>query len=191
MSKYEFAKRLKRMLNNECEITEMETHVARKCAKHYEQMTQLKTMLNKQEHELSRYRDEVLKIKKQTEKLEEFVASEEERLQAIHTNIERLRKEYEETEQQRYEQRKKELSRREFIHTIKKSTQMFFNEDALPHRFQGVSIQRTETSSEWKPFSVDAQQWLQFLEEEWQKHQRRQEDKENNANNRMEWDGNS
>lgn len=69
-------------------------------------------MLNKQEHELSRYRDQLEKLKIQTEKLEDFVLAEEERLKCIHQNIERLRKECDETEQQRLAQRKQELARR-------------------------------------------------------------------------------
>lgn len=69
-------------------------------------------MLNKQEHELSRYRDQLEKLRIQTEKFEDFVLAEEERLKGIHQNIERLRKECDETEQQRLAQRKQELARR-------------------------------------------------------------------------------
>ncbi|XP_061391950.1 kinetochore protein Spc25-like [Musca vetustissima] len=185
MSKYDFSKRLKRMLNNECEIVEMETNVARKCAKHYEQMTQLKTMLNAQEHELNRYRNSVDRLKHETEELEKFVAGEEERLNCININIERLRGESKEMEQQRIVQRKQELTRREFIRRIKETTQMYFNEDALPYRFQGVCLERTETSYEWKPFAVDAKKWLNFLDEQWKLENH--ENKENSDNNRMDF----
>lgn len=40
MSRYNYAKRLKRMLDNECEITRMETRIARKSAKYYETISE-------------------------------------------------------------------------------------------------------------------------------------------------------
>lgn len=70
-------------------------------------------MLNKQDHELSIYRDEVDRIKLQNEKLEEFIQAEEERLSGIMQNVERLREEYKQNEQQQIEQRKLELARKE------------------------------------------------------------------------------
>lgn len=40
--------------------------------------------------------------------------------------------------------------------------------EALPHRFQGVRICETENSKfEWRPFAVDAKEWIQYLEEQW------------------------
>lgn len=70
-------------------------------------------MLNKQDHELSIYRDEVDRIKLQNEKLEEFIQAEEQRLSGIMQNVERLREEYKQNEQQQIEQRKLELARKE------------------------------------------------------------------------------
>lgn len=38
MSKYDFARRIKRIVHEECEIVKVETKIAHKSAKYYEQM---------------------------------------------------------------------------------------------------------------------------------------------------------
>ncbi|XP_075147790.1 spc25 [Haematobia irritans] len=167
MSKYAYAKRLRRMLNNECEIAAMETKIARKSAKCYEKIAFLKTMMVKQENELCTYRREVDRIKYENEKLEEFIQAEEESLKAINENVERLRGDYKKVEEEFLTKRKQELAKKEFIRCLKEATQTYFNMDALPERFQGVRIIETETSCNWEPFSIDGQEWMQYLEEQW------------------------
>lgn len=40
MNKYDYARRLKRMVHEECKINDLETKIARKSAKYYQQMGQ-------------------------------------------------------------------------------------------------------------------------------------------------------
>ncbi|XP_013101807.1 kinetochore protein Spc25-like [Stomoxys calcitrans] len=167
MDKRSYVKRLNRLISKECEITEMETKIARKSAKYWEKITNLKTIMAKQENELRYYRRQVDKIKMQNEKLEAYIHSEEQRLNGIMETVERLREEHEKVKDKQIMKRKLEMDRKEFIRNIKETTQTYFNMDALPQRFEGVRVCETETSSMWIPFSVDAKEWMQYLEEQW------------------------
>ncbi|XP_037823797.1 kinetochore protein Spc25-like [Lucilia sericata] len=155
MSKYDFARRIKRIVHAECDITKVETKIAHKSAKYYEQMSSLKTTLAKQELELKKYQKEVAKLKRENDKLEKFKQNEEERLCDTIQKVEKMQVEYQQTLQQQIEQRRAALLQMDCIHSIKQATQTYINLNALPQLIQGVAICEKESSSDWRPFRID------------------------------------
>ncbi|KAM7363719.1 spc25 [Cochliomyia hominivorax] len=161
MSKYDFARRLKRMVHEGCEVLKIETKITHKSTKYYEQISFFKTTLAKQEQELKKYRKEVNKLKREIQKCEKYKQSQEDLLCKRIQEVEQLQNTYQQTLQEQIKHRQKALLEMECVHSIKKATQCYINLEALPQLIQGVTICEKESSSEWKPFRIDPSKHMQ------------------------------
>ncbi|XP_054746969.1 kinetochore protein Spc25 [Anastrepha obliqua] len=163
MIKYEYAKRIKAMINREIGLERRELALCKLGSKYHEQLEKCEIRYAEQSMEYYRINKKMQELRMNNERINKKVQElrmNNEQLEVRMRNVRARMLEVEASAQRRLTEtvtnRLQLINQLDEIHSLKLATNTYINLSALPERIQGVSVQETADSSSWRPFCVEA-----------------------------------
>ncbi|XP_053952749.1 kinetochore protein Spc25 [Anastrepha ludens] len=149
MIKYEYAKRIKAMINREIGLESRELALCKLSSKYHEQLEKYEIRYAEQSMEYCRINKKKQELRMNNEQFEVRMRNVRARMLEVEASAQRCLTETVTNRLQR-------INQLDEIHSLKLATNTYINLSALPERIQGVSVQETADSSSWRPFCVEA-----------------------------------